>query len=206
MDFPSIRCPKCKKTLCYCDCPQKCSKCGQPTYYCKCYATYKQKEDEFDASFQCYACPDFIIFSSEDPNRIPRTVEQVNGCFREIRGFYWDLMDNAKIPMNFVNSEKKHDVKAPLTTEDKEYLTHLLHVNETIHQLLAPHFICKDIPGNAYNEYMLQYAAFNKYIETVKSTENLQRIYLGNYWDAMMALFEAVEKCFSDYCKRKADK
>ena len=56
MDFPSMRCSKCGKTLCYCSCPQKCSKCGQPTYYCKCYSIYKQKEDSFDVSFQCYTC------------------------------------------------------------------------------------------------------------------------------------------------------
>lgn len=55
MDFPTVRCPKCGKTLVYCNCPQKCSKCGKPTYYCKCYATYKQKEENpFDVSFQAY--------------------------------------------------------------------------------------------------------------------------------------------------------
>lgn len=179
----------------------RCMRCGKPFSCCRC----RMGERRFNISFQCYACPDFIIFNSEDPNRIPRTVEQVNGCFREIRNFYWDLMENAKIPMNFVNSEKRHDVDAPVTDEDKEYLTHLLHVNETIHQLLAPHFICQDIPGNAYNEYMLQYEDFNKYIEALKNTQDLAKLNLAYYWDIMVVLFEAVEKCFADYCKRKAN-
>jgi len=180
-----------------------CPICGMPVNRCRCGSGWNR--GNFDVSFECYACPNFIIFNSEDPNRIPRTVEQVNEYFRVIRNLYWDLMENAKIPMNFVNSEKRHDVDAPLTEEDKEYLTHLLHINENIHQLLAPHFICKDIPGDAYNNYMVQYEAFNKYFEKVRSIENLQRIHLGNYWDQMTNLFEAVENCFAKYCKRKAD-
>lgn len=181
----------------------RCMRCGKPFSCCRC--RMGEDSETFDVSFQCYACPNFIIFNSEDPNRIPRTIEKVNECFREIRGFYWDLMDNAKIPMTIESSSTKHEVKAPLTTEDKEYLTHLLHVNETIHQLLAPHFICEDIPGDAYNHYMDKYESFNKYFEKVRSTENLERIYLGNYWDQMTALFEAVENCFANYCKRKAN-
>lgn len=181
----------------------RCMRCGKPFSCCRC--RMGEDRETFDVSFQCYACPNFILFNSEDPNRIPRTVEQVNGCFREIRNFYWDLMENAKIPMNFVNSEKRHDVDAPLTEEDREYLTHLLHVNESIHQLLAPHFICEDIQGDAYNDYMIRYEAFNKYVEALRNTKDLTELNLGYYWDAMTALFEYVEKCFSNYCKRKAD-
>jgi hypothetical protein len=181
-----------------------CPICGLPVNRCRCGSGWN-KERIFDVSFQCYACPNFIIFNSEDPNRIPRTVDQVNGCFKEIRGFYWDLMENAKIPMSYDNSGKKHEVKAPVTTEDIEYLTHLLHINEAIHQLLAPHFICEDIEGKAYDNYMMKYDAFNKYIESLRSTENLKTIYLANYWDNMNDLFESVANCFDGYCQRKPE-
>lgn len=177
-------------------------RCGKPFSCCRC----RMGERRFDISFQCYACPNFIIFNSEDPNRIPRTVDKVNECFRVIRNFYWDLMDNAKIPMSFINSEKRHDVDAPLTDEDKEYLTQLLHVNEYIHQLLAPHFLCDDIPKDVYtHNYMKEYEAFNKYIEALRNTPDLATLNLGYYHDAMMGLFLAVESCFGDYIKRKAD-
>ena len=70
MDFPSMRCSKCGKTLCYCSCPQKCSKCGQPTYYCKCYSIHKQKEEHnFDISFQAYPCE---MKFDPIPSRCPR--------------------------------------------------------------------------------------------------------------------------------------
>ena len=161
-----------------------------------------REDGKIDVSFQCYACPNFIIFNSEDPNRIPRTVDKVNECFKEIRGFYWDLMDNAKIPMNFVNSETRHDVDAPLTNEDKEYLTHLLHVNESIHQLLAPHFICEDFDGKVYDNYMVRYEEFNGYVEALKNTPDLAELNLGYYWDIMNVLFEAVKDCFDSYLKK----
>lgn len=181
----------------------RCIRCGKPFSCCRCRMGDPNKET-FDVSFQCYACPNFIIFNSEDPDRIPRTVEKVNDCFKEIRGFYWDLMDNAKIPMSIENSGKRHEVNAPLTTDDKEYLTHLLHVNETIHQLLAPHFICEDIPKKAYHSYMDQYQDFNHYIEAIRNTQN-EKLNLGAYYDSMMALFLAVEGCFENYLKRKAE-
>lgn len=168
----------------------------------------------FDISFECWMADkfkfdkpisNFIIFNSEDPNRISKTVDKINECFREIRGFYWDLMENAKIPMSFVNSETRHNVDAPLKDEDKEFLPQLLHINETIHQLLAPHFICEDIQKENYDHYMKNYEEFVKYIEERRNAKELPTLNLGFFWDQMMNLFEAVEKCFEQYCKRKAE-
>lgn len=101
MDFPSVRCPKCGKTLCYCDCPKKCSKCGQPTFYCKCYATYKQKEENiFDVSFQAY--PIEVTYdmakkdekSSQEGATPKATVEDENDLFNldnfQLTDLYFD--------------------------------------------------------------------------------------------------------------------
>lgn len=175
----------------------------------KCLRGYnkpEQEPEEFDASFECWAVPNFHIFSSEDPQRIPRSVEIVNGCMRELREFYWDCVEEAGIELNFDNSGKKWEKNVKWTEEKKEFYHNAIHILHYMRQVMAPHFICEDFDVKSYNKFIDIYEQFVSYCQACLNSDELSEINIGAYWEYMTTLFESVKTCFDNYLKNKKDK
>lgn len=160
----------------------------------------------FDASFECWAVPNFHIFSSEDPQRIPRSVEIVNGCMRELREFYWDCVEEAGIELNFDNSGKKWEKNVKWTEEKKEFYHNAIHILHYMRQVMAPHFICEDFDVKSYNKFIDIYEQFVSYCQACLNSDELSEINIGAYFEYMTTLFESVQTCFDYYLKNKKNK
>lgn len=174
-----------------------CRNCGRPIWNCRCFS---KKED---VSFECWAVPNFHIFSSEDPQRIPRSVEIINGCMRELREFYWDCIEEAGVELNFDNSGKKWEKYVKWTNEKKDFYHQAIHILHYMRQVMAPHFICQDFDVKSYNKFIDIYESFVQYCQACLNSEDLDEINTGAYWEYMTRLFEGIDACFSNCLRSK---
>lgn len=186
-----------------------CPNCGRPWVVCggRCrgrnedFEYLMENSDKKDVSFECWAIPNFHIFSSKDPQRIQRSVEIINGCMRELREFYWDCIDEAGIELSFENSGKKWEKNVKWNDEKKDFYHQAIHILHYIRQIMAPHFICEDFKVKDYNEFIDIYEQFVEYCQACLNSNDLAEINIGAYYEYMTSLFESISNCFDNYLK-----
>ena len=188
-----------------------CPICGMPVNRCRCGMGWNkpelenqhqillnQENDKIEMNIQCYAVPNFYIFSSNDPDVIPKSIEKINDVMKELREIYWDFMEDADVPLNFENSSRGWHKILKLDEERRKAFCYASHLNEHLHQILAPLFIVKKIDGYDYNEYMYTYEDVNKYFNMMKNS-NKDQFYIDDYYEKITSLHNKILKCFQKY-------
>lgn len=154
----------------------------------------ERNEEEVEIPTPC----NFIIFNSEDPNRVAITVSKINECLRELREFYWDLEEEVGVELTPENSSKPFKLLAKMDDEKRCFFHQARHINEYIHQLLAPHFICQDIEPKDYNNFMDCYYNNKKYFKAMEC-DKIDTFYIDVYFEMIVTLFETIRICFKNH-------
>lgn len=179
-----------------------CPRCGRPWVCCICRKQNEdllnKENDKIEMNIQLYAIPNFYIFSSEDPNVIPKSIEKINEVMKELREIYWDFMEDADVPLNFESSSKGWHKLLRLDRERRKAFCYASHLNEHLHQILAPLLIIEKIDVKSYNEYMNTYEENNKYFNMMKSGDELD-FYIDEYFEKITTLHNKILKCFEKY-------
>lgn len=149
--------------------------------------------NKIDVSFECYAAPFMYIFNGSDELRIPKTVSIVNNELKDIRSFYWYLLDKE----GTVDPESLSDLIVPLDDEDYFDIHRLRHNIEVIHQVLAPLFINEDVDGGKYNKFMKKYLDF---LEWVKKTYEVKpkTLKLNDFYEMMCDFAQSIQDMFME--------
>lgn len=167
----------------------RCPVCKMPVNYCRCGMGWNKP---IDVSFQCYACPSVYIFNGNDEQRIPRTVAMVNEELKEIRGFYWYLLD-----MTSTLDDDFENLIVEVNDEDLQELKHLTYNVEIIHQVLAPLFINEDVDGKDYDDFMKKYTEFKDYIKNAVSTGPIKNFKLNDFYENMVSFAQSIQNLFN---------
>lgn len=158
-----------------------------------------RRNDKIEMIIQCYAVPNFYIFSSKDPNVIPKSIERINEVMKEFHEIYWDFMEDAGVKLNYESSSKGWHKLLELDEERRKAFCYASHLNEHLHQILAPLFIIEKIDKNVYNEYMDTYEKANKYFNMMKNNKEEDQFYIDDYFKIIKELYNTVSKCFERY-------
>lgn len=177
----------------------------RPWYACTCRRK-NEENNKLEMNIQCYAVPNFYIFSSNDPDVIPRSIEKINEVMKELREIYWDFMEDADVPLNFESSSKGWHKLLKLDEERRKAFCYASHLNEHLHQILAPLFIIDKIDVKIYNDYMDTYEDNNKYFNMMKSSNEIDQFYIDVYFEKITILHNKILKCFEKYGVKSMDK
>lgn len=177
-----------------------CPICGMPLNRCRCGMGWNKPELENQHQvIQLYSIPNFYIFSSNDPDVIPKSIEKINEVMKELREIYWDFMEDADVPLNFESSSKGWHKLLKLDRERRKAFCYASHLNEHLHQILAPLLIIEKIDVKSYNEYMNTYEDNNKYFNMMKSDYGILDFYIDEYFEKITTLHNKILKCFEKY-------
>lgn len=190
-----------------------CPNCGRPWVVCggRCRSGrnedfLNEEKDKIEMNIQMYAVPNFYIFSSEDPDVIPKSIEKINEVMKELREIYWDFMEDAGVTLNYESSSKGWHKLLKLDEERRKAFCYASHLNEHLHQILAPLFIIQKIDGNIYNKYMDTYEDNNKYFNMMKSSNEIDQFYIDVYFEKITNLHNKILKCFEKYGAKSMEK
>ena len=190
-----------------------CPNCGRPFWICRgsCRSGrnedfLNEENDKIEMNIQCYAVPNFYIFSSNDPDVIPKSIEKINDVMKELREIYWDFMEDAGVPLNYESSSKGWHKLLELDEERRKAFCYASHLNEHLHQILAPLFIVQKIDGKIYNEYMDTYENANQYFNMMKNNKEEDQFYIDDYFKKITNLHNQILKCFEKYGVKSMEK
>lgn len=189
-----------------------CPNCGRPWVVCGGRCRRRNEEflneenDKIEMNIQLYAVPNFYIFSSEDPDVIPKSIEKINEVMKELREIYWDFMEDAGVPLNYESSSKGWHKLLELDEERRKSFCYASHLNEHLHQILTPLYISEKIDKNNYIDYMDTYENANQYFNRMKFNKEEVIVDINDYFEKITNLHNKILKCFEKYGVKTMEK
>lgn len=159
-------------------------------------------EQENETVIQLYSIPRFVIFNSQDPNLIPNTIEKINEVMREYREFYWNLIEDAGVKLDYETSSKPIHEKVKITEEIKNMFRYCDHLNAHIQQYLSPLFITQFIKTDDYDKYMKVFEKASDFFQHIANEPEGRDFYINFYYETVLELFDAIKLCFKEYLKK----
>lgn len=179
-----------------------CPNCGRPWMYCTCRKQNEdllnEENDKIEMNIQCYAVPEFYIYSSNDPTVIPKAIEKINNVLKEFKEIYWDFVEDIGIELNIETIGKGWHKLLKMDEERRKAFYYASHLNQHLHDIMAPLFIIDKFDKDDYSKYMDVYENAKDYFNMMKTSKEVDQFYIDVYFDTIKALYDAVSKCFEN--------